>query len=250
MLCRPGLGLVRAFLCNSNVLLIVLCNYFILLCVFIFQQRVPKDIEALRRKRKRYKDKKKALVKFQSKIIDSTKFRLKSTTQDECCRTAYVKKDAVVNDVFEAYNKKEQRINNEAKRIRSEDLCKEKEKNSLYSEYNDPEPCFPLTDNSHTEMKFHTNLNVMDKILLNSKIVEIKSSEERAKEIARYYRDRCTSLKTKIALLNSEKSQIKLQAIHEKNQIRYFWRNKIIEGQSRSGRILRNGLNLDNNKVV
>ena len=192
-------------------------------------------------------------MKFQCKNINSTKFRLKSTngpTQDECCSTAYVRKDAAVNDVFEAYDKKEQRINKEAKRIRLEDLRKEKEKNNLYGGYNDPKPCFPLTDSRHVEIELHTNLNAMDKIVLKSKMMEIKSSEERAKEIARYYRDRCTDLKTKVAQLNSEKLQIKLQATHEKNQIRYFWRNKIIEGQSRSGRILQNGLNLDNNKVV
>jgi len=48
-------------------------------------------------------------MKFQSKIIDSTKFKLKSTygsTQDECGCAAYVKKDAIVNDVFEAYDEK------------------------------------------------------------------------------------------------------------------------------------------------
>ena len=54
-------------------------------------------------------------MKFQSKIID---FKLESTygsTQDKCGRAAYVKKDAVVNDVFEAYDeKKKQQINNEA----------------------------------------------------------------------------------------------------------------------------------------
>ena len=89
----------------------------------------------------------------------------------------------------------------------------------------------------------------MDKIALKFKVMELKSSEERVKELARYYRDRCTDLKTKVALLNTKKLQIKLQATHQKNQIRYFWWNKIIEGQSRSGKILRKNLNLDNNKL-
>lgn len=227
----------------------------------IFQQRKSKDIEALRRKRKRYKDKKKALAKLKCKNIDSTKFRLinaNGPTQDEGCSTADVKnlftrksfKDDAIHDVFEAYDKKEQRINKEAKRMRLEDMHKEKQNYDLYGEYNDHEPCFPLSDNRHVEIELHTNLCAMDKIALKSKIMEIKSSEERAKELARYYRDRCTDLQTKVVQLNSEKLQIKLQTTHEKNQIRYFWRNKIIEGQSRSGRILRNSLNLDNSKVV
>lgn len=134
--------------------------------------------------------------------------------------------------------------------MRLEDMHKEKQNYDLYGEYNDHEPCFPLSDNRHVEIELHTNLCAMDKIALKSKIMEIKSSEERAKELARYYRDRCTDLQTKVVQLNSEKLQIKLQTTHEKNQIRYFWRNKIIEGQSRSGRILRNSLNLDNSKVV
>ena len=129
-------------------------------------------------------------------------------------------------------------------------IRRKKQKYDLYGEYNDHEPCFPPSDNKHVEIELHTNLCAMDKIALKSKLMEIKSSEERAKVLARYYRDRCADLKTKVVQLNSEKLQIKLQSTHEKNQIRYFWRNKIIEGQSRSGRILRNGLNLDNNKVV
>lgn len=82
----------------------------------IFQQRKSKDIEALRRKRKRYKDKKKALAKLKCKNIDSTKFRLinaNGPTQDEGCSTADVKnlftrksfKDDAIHDVFEAYDK-------------------------------------------------------------------------------------------------------------------------------------------------
>ena len=41
-------------------------------------------------------------------------------------------------------------------------------KEKLFGEYNDPEPyaCLPLTDSSYEEMKLHTNLIVMDRILL------------------------------------------------------------------------------------
>ena len=124
---------------------------------------------------------------------------------------------------LKAYDKKEQQINKEAKRMCLEDLHKEKQKYDLYGEYNDHEPCFPPSDNKHVEIELHTNLCAMDKIALKSKLMEIKSSEERAKELARYYRDRCADLKTKVVQLNSEKLQIKLQSTHEKNQIRYFW---------------------------
>ena len=107
-------------------------------------------------------------MKFQSKIIDSIKFKLKSTygsTQDKCGRAAYVKKDAVVNDVFEAYDEKttdqQRSVKNTFKRF-----VYGERKEKLFGEYNDPEPCLPLTDSSYEEMKLHTNLIVMDRILL------------------------------------------------------------------------------------
>ena len=95
MPCRPLWGLVRTFV---NLLLYVeYCYIIIFNCNYIlhlvFQQRKPKDIEALRQKRKRYKDKKKPLAKLQCKNvnIDSTKFQLidaSGSTQDEGCSTA------------------------------------------------------------------------------------------------------------------------------------------------------------------
>ena len=133
----------------------------------VFQQRKSKDIEALRRKRKRYKDKKKALAKLQqckNVNIDSTKFQLidaSGSTQDEGCSTADMWnlftrkscKDVAICDVFEAYDKKEQQINKEAKRMRLEDLHKGKHKYNLYGEYIDHEPCFPPSDNKHVEIR-------------------------------------------------------------------------------------------------
>ena len=145
---------------------------------------------------------------------------------DEGCSTADVRnlfthksfKDATVHDVFEAYDKKEQQINKEVKRIRLEDMCKEKKKYDLYGEYNDHEPCFPFSDKRHVEIELHTNLSAMDKIALKSKIMEIKSSKERAKELARYYCDRCTDLKTEVAQLNSENCKLNFKQLMKKTK--------------------------------
>jgi len=90
----------------------------------------------------------------------------------------------------------------------------------------------------------------MDRIAIKSKILEARSKEEQAKEIACFYRDRCSQLKVEVLQINSNMAQLKAQYCHEKNQIRHFWLNKIIEGQSRSGRILHLGLDIDNNKVI
>ena len=87
----------------------------------------------------------------------------------------------------------------------------------------------------------------MDRIEIKSKLSQAKFKEEQAQEVARFYQDHCAQLKTKVLKIKSTMAQLKARNQHEKNQIRYFWRNKIIEGQSRSGRILRLGLDITSN---
>ena len=93
-------------------------------------------------------------------------------------------------------------------------------------------------------------IKVMDRIEIKFKLSQAKFKEEQAKEVARFYRDHCAQLKGEVLKIKSTMAQLKAQNQHEKNQIHYFWRNKIIEGQSRSGRILRLGLDIANNKVM
>lgn len=146
------------------------------------------------------------------------------------------------------YEIEEQKRNKETRQLCEEILTKEKKMDEMYGDYVDNEPCLPQ-NNDEPEIQFPDYMNVMDKISIKSKILELASKEERAKEMVRFYRDRCSDLKCKILQIESEKMQLKLQTAHEKNQIRHFWRNKVIEGQSRSGRILRLGLDIRNNKL-
>ena len=68
-------------------------------------------------------------------------------------------------------------------------------------------------------------------------MIEFKSQQERAKETARHYHDQCSELKAKLVQKDAEIMQVKVDATHNKNRIRHFWRNHVIEGQSCSGRI-------------
>lgn len=96
-------------------------------------------------------------------------------------------------------------------------MIREREMNKFYGEYVDYEPCLPYSISKPTEeIQLSSNLNVLDKISIYSKIMEVWSKEERAEETARYYRDRCADLKSKVLQLQSEKVQIKQQAVHEK----------------------------------
>ena len=113
---------------------------------------------------------------------------------------------------------------------------REKQYNDKYKEFVDTEPCFPPCTDVIIELP--KNLTPVDKTFVRSKVLELKLNEEKAKEVACYYRDRCSELKARILEVQKEQIEYKVQAIHEKNQIRYFWKNKILEGQSRSGKMV------------
>ena len=73
-------------------------------------------------------------------------------------------------------------------------------------------------------------------------MVELEMSRENAKEMARYYRDKCSELQIKNKKLEAKNMQIQALGLQEKQKVCYFWRNQVLEGQSRSGRILKRAL--------
>lgn len=77
-----------------------------------------------------------------------------------------------------------------------EDYIKEKQLNDLYGEYVDCEPCFPPAETLRVQLPFY--ITPVDRTY-------IKLSEERAKETARFYRDRSSDLKAKVLRLEHEK---------------------------------------------
>ena len=67
------------------------------------------------------------------------------------------------------------------------------------------------------------------------KIQSILKKENNALFQARFYRNRCAELKKRIRELE-----------YEKEGVRYFWRNQILEGQSRAGKMLKLATNKQN----
>ena len=96
---------------------------------------------------------------------------------------------------------------------------------TIYEEFIDSEPCFP----SCTDIKFELpeHITPVDKAFIMSEVLEMKLNEERAKEVACFYCDRCSELR-KVVETQTNQLQFKAKSIHEKNQIRQFWRNKIL----------------------
>ena len=64
-------------------------------------------------------------------------------------------------------------------------------------------------------------------VSVSSQLQEMLKKENHALFHARFYRDRCTELEQRCRELKNEKEGV-----------RYFWRNKVLESQSRGGKIL------------
>jgi len=99
----------------------------------------------------------------------------------------------------------------------------------------DEEFCLPV--NTDTSINLPYYMSTADRLHVNLNFVKARDKEEQAKSVARQYRDRCTKLMTQVAELQLEQAKLKAAFSNEKNVICSFWRDQILEGQSRSGRI-------------
>ena len=117
---------------------------------------------------------------------------------------------------------------------------------TLFGEYVDTEPCFPPAEDV-SEVKHPSYLEVMNTIDIKGKMFKLQSSRERAKEIARHYRDVCGNLQIKVKDMEAKISSLQAKAFLDKQKVHYFWQNEVLEEQSRSGKILRNALKINAN---
>lgn len=89
----------------------------------------------------------------------------------------------------------------------------------------DKSPCFP---NDERKVTLPDTLSGIDRVELSAQISDVIKKENEALSQARFYRDWCVELQKRIRELENEKEGI-----------RFFWRNQIVEGQSRAGRMLK-----------
>ena len=106
----------------------------------------------------------------------------------------------------------------------------------------DEEPCLPVNNNITIHLPDYMTTGDRVHVSANFEKATCRCNEEQAKSIARLYRDRCTNLTTQVAQLQLEQAKLKAAFTDEKNQIRSFWRDMVLEGKSRSGRMLKLGL--------
>ena len=93
-----------------------------------------------------------------------------------------------------------------------------------YSYFADNAESFPSDQRT---LEIPTNMDRFDRISVMAQMQDILARENTALQSARIYRDRCTDLKKRIRKLEEEKEEI-----------RFFWRNKVLEGNSRGGKWL------------
>ena len=99
-----------------------------------------------------------------------------------------------------------------------------------HSSYKDPSPCFVGRRIAEPPLSSST-LSAIDKVDLAAYHHKLKQDTEKAHASARTYRDAYELMKQKY-------HDLEIKSYSEKNAIRVYWRNKIMEGQTRAGDIL------------
>lgn len=108
--------------------------------------------------------------------------------------------------------------------IRHEQAEKEAELKKKYGAYVDSEICLL----NGKMPKLPGSLSDIQRVEVVALVKDLCERENKATRNARLYRDKCTQLKHRCRELEEEKEGV-----------RYFWRNQIMEGQSRSGMLVK-----------
>ena len=113
----------------------------------------------------------------------------------------------------------------QAEHFRQMQTRKQAELHEKFGAFVDHSPSFPK-DNRNISLP--DSLSGIDRVEINHQLKEMLRKENEALSQARFFRDRCETLEQTVRRLQTEKEGV-----------RYFWRNKILEGNSRGGQILK-----------
>ena len=113
----------------------------------------------------------------------------------------------------------------QAENFRQVQAQKQAELDDKYGTFVDRAPTFPADSRKIT---LPDSLKGIDRVEVSFQLKEMLKKENEALFNARFYRDRCETLEQTVRQLQTEKEAV-----------RYFWRNKVLEGNSRAGRILK-----------
>ena len=94
-----------------------------------------------------------------------------------------------------------------------------------YGDFKDDSPSFPSDER---KISLPSVLQGIDRVDVSAQFKSVLEKENKALFQARFFRNRCAELEKRIRQLEDEKEGV-----------RYFWRNQILECESRSGKILK-----------
>ena len=112
----------------------------------------------------------------------------------------------------------------EAERFREGQSRKQAVLATKYSAFVDNEHSFP---DDARQLAIPESLSGIDRVVVTGQLQDMLKKENEALFHARFYRDRCTYLEQRCRQLENDKEGI-----------RYFWRNQVLESQSRGGKML------------
>ena len=104
-----------------------------------------------------------------------------------------------------------------------------------YGSYTDSSPAVMQDAIDQTAVKAIERLPPIDRVAVKSYIGGIRSNERYAVQTARQFRSHASELKKELL-------DHKAAAHQEKESVRYFWRQQLLEGCSRSGQMVRKAL--------
>ena len=113
----------------------------------------------------------------------------------------------------------------EAKRFQQTQEIKKAEQDRKFQSFVDESPCFP---DDNPNLKLPQSLSGIDRVEVTYQMKELIHRQKDAEFHAKFFRDRCEQLNQKIKQLETEKQGV-----------RYFWRNKVLESNTRAGEILK-----------
>ena len=116
----------------------------------------------------------------------------------------------------------------QAEHFRQTQARKQSELDKKIGAFIDSSPTFPKDNRTIT---LPDSLKGLDRVEVNYQLKEMLLKENEALSQARFFRDRCETLEQTIRQLQTEKEGV-----------RYFWRNKVLEGNTRAGLILKSAI--------
>ena len=133
------------------------------------------------------------------------------------------------NDSSSVFSERWQVFMDEAANFRQVQAEKKAKLDEKFETFVDQSPSFPK---DNRKIIVPDSLNGIDRVEVSHQMKEMLQNENQALFQARFFRDRCESLEQKIRQLQTEKEGV-----------RYFWRNRVLEGHSRAGQILKLAIN-------